>query len=107
MNGLLVIVPCGQSKIWDREPGRGPAPARDAYTGAPFKVNRQYAEKFGSRWLVLSAKFGFISPDFLIAGPYNVTFKKKATGPVSLRELRQQVKEIALSIEQGSPDRSL
>jgi len=32
--GLLVVVPCGQGKIWDRHPGAGPSPAEDAYTVA-------------------------------------------------------------------------
>jgi hypothetical protein len=79
MGEMLVIIPCGQSKVWDDQPERGPVKARDAYTGPPFKVNRDYAEAFASRWVILSAKYGFISPDFLIPGPYNVTFKKHAT----------------------------
>ncbi len=37
---VLVIVPCGLSKIWDKNPNAGPMPAKDAYTGSPFKVNR-------------------------------------------------------------------
>lgn len=44
LKGPLVIVPCGQEKIWDKKPDLGPVPARDVYTGAPFKVNREYAE---------------------------------------------------------------
>ena len=93
MEGVLVIVPCGQGKIWDHDPQRGPAPAREAYTGAPFKVNREYAEHFGEQWVILSAKYGFIPPGFLIPGPYNITFKKPSTGPVSLATVRQQIQE--------------
>ena len=44
MDDLLVIVPCGRSKVWDKSPEHGPTPVRDAYTGSPFKVNREYAE---------------------------------------------------------------
>jgi hypothetical protein len=33
MRGVLVIVPCGQAKIWDRHPQLGSVSARDAYTG--------------------------------------------------------------------------
>jgi len=91
MGEILVIVPCGQGKIWDSEPDRGPVAARDAYTGAPFKVNRAYAERFASYWVILSAKYGFISPDYLIPGPYNVTFKKKTTNPITVDMLRQQI----------------
>lgn len=91
-----MIVPCGARKIWDVEPGRGPIPAREAYVGTPFKVNRAFAEVVGDRWVILSAKYGFIEPDFVIAGPYNVTFKRKASGPVTVERLRQQIQDLAL-----------
>jgi len=87
----LVIVPCGQAKIWDRQPFAGAIAARDAYSGGPFGINRAYAERFADRWVVLSAKYGFISPDFMIPGPYNVTFKRKDPSPVGVATLREQV----------------
>jgi hypothetical protein len=92
----LVIVPCGQQKIWGKLSGAGGTAARDAYTGSPFKVNRAYAEQFARTWLVLSAKYGFIEPSFVIPGPYNVTFKKKSSGPISFLDLRSQVREMSL-----------
>lgn len=92
-NRILVIVPSGWSKIWDRHPELGPVPARDAYTGTPFRVNRRYAERFGDFWVILSAKYGFISPDFLIPGPYEVTFTQRSTGPISMERLWDQVRE--------------
>jgi hypothetical protein len=97
MDGMLVIVPCGQSKIWDKKPSAGPTPARDAYTGSLFKANRRYAEQFAERWVILSAKYGFILPNFKIPGPYNVTFKKKATNPVQQDELLTQAKRLRLN----------
>lgn len=87
----LVIVPCGRSKIWDKHPSAGPTPAKDAYTGTPFKLNRQYAETFGDAWVILSAKYGFISPDFVLPSPYEVTFKRKSSDPVSVEALQAQV----------------
>ncbi len=96
MPGMLVIVPCGQSKVWDREPERGAVAARDAYTGAPFKVNREYTERFADRWVILSARYAFIPPDYPIPGPYNVTFKSTSTEPVKAGLLRKQVKEQGL-----------
>ena len=93
---LLVIVPCGQSKIWDKQPDYGPAPAREAYTGAPFTVNRNYGERFAEKWYVLSAKYGFIEPGVVLPGPYNVTFKRKSSGPVSEAKLKQQVEQLRL-----------
>ena len=80
----LVVVPCGQSKIWDRHPGIGAVAAREAYTGAPFVVNRAYAERYADAWVILSAKYGFLSPNDLVDGPYNVTFKKRSTQPIEV-----------------------
>ena len=93
---VLVVVPCGKAKIWDREPGRGPTAARDAYAGGPFKLNRAYAERFADRWIILSAKYGFLVPDHTIPGPYEVSFLKPASGPVSVATLRTQVTAIGL-----------
>lgn len=89
----LVVVPCGRSKIWRKKPRAGPTRARSAYAGAPFKVNREYAETFADEWVVLSAKYGFIGPEFLIPGDYDVTFKKPSTNPISMEALRTQARE--------------
>ena len=97
MAEMLVIVPCGQAKIWAKDPTAGPVEARDAYVGAPFKVNRAFAERFADHWLILSAKYGLIAPDFLIPEPYNITFKDPRTGPVAVSTLREQVEEQHLS----------
>lgn len=91
--GVLVIVPCGQKKVWDGSPSVGPTEARDAYTGPPFGINRAFAERFGELWVVLSAKYGFIEPTFLIPAPYNTTFKRRATDPITIEQLRRQVQE--------------
>lgn len=42
--------------------------------------------------MILSAKYGFISPDYKLPGPYNVTFKKRSTNPVPLSTLHEQIK---------------
>lgn len=44
MGGVLVIVPCGLSKVWGKNPQAGPTVASLAYTGPPFRLNKQYAE---------------------------------------------------------------
>jgi len=93
MSKVLVIVPCGQNKIWDRIPEAGPTAAREAYTGPPFGINRAYAEKFGDEWVILSAKYGIIKPDFQIDAPYNITFKNSRTGPIAPDRLQLQVRE--------------
>ncbi len=96
MSGVLVVIPCGKAKVWDREPGRGPTAARDAYAGGPFKLNRAYAERFTDHWVILSAKYGFLAPEDTIPGPYEVSFLKPATGPVSIATLRAQVGKMGL-----------
>lgn len=87
----LVIVPCGSRKIWDEAaPGLGPVTASDAYTSTFFRKDRAYAECFGTRWVILSAKYGFISQDFHIPGPYNVTFNDPLTDPIGVAALVEQ-----------------
>lgn len=78
--------------MWDQNPGAGPTPAGKAYTGTPFKINRDYAKRFGDSWVILSAKYGFLRPSDLIPGPYNVTFKQRASQPIAATELRRQVR---------------
>ena len=58
---LLVIVPCGREKTWDKVAETGPTQAGDAYLGTPFVVNKSFAEQFGDAWMILSAKYGFCS----------------------------------------------
>lgn len=97
MNDILVIVPCGTATIWDKNPHAGPTEAYHAYHGTPFKLNRAYAERFAHRWVLLSAKYGFIRPNFVIPEPYDVSFRKKSTNPVHLDTLVQQIDELRLN----------
>lgn len=97
LKGVLVIVPCGQKKIWNRNPEAGSTAAKDAYTGPPFGINKAYAKRFGEAWRILSAKYGFIEPAFEIPAPYNITFKKKRSGPITNECLREQVRQLQLS----------
>jgi hypothetical protein len=93
---MLVVVPCGKSKIWDRQPGHGPAPAIEAYTGAMVRLNLQYAEQFGDAWVMLSPKYGFIAPDFLIPEIYDISFRLPATNPIAADQLQRHVLEKGL-----------
>lgn len=95
-SALLVIVPCGLLKIWDKYPDAGPTPAAEAYIGPPFVVNRAYAERSGGDWVVLSAKYGFVRPADIIPGPYNTTFKRKSSNPIGTAALREQVPAMGL-----------
>lgn len=98
MTGILVVVPCGKAKIWDDAPALGAVPARLAYSGVPFKLNRSYAERFGDAWVILSAKYGFVQPDELLPGPYDVTFTRSATNPVPIPVLQRQIDDQGLDL---------
>ena len=93
----LCIVPCGNMKIWDVNPQAGPSRARDAYIGPFAKACIEYAEKFyPNSYVILSAKYGFLFPDEVIPGPYNVTFNDPSTNPISVEELKRQAEEKGL-----------
>ncbi len=92
----LVVVPCGKSKIWDRHPEHGPAPAIVAYTGAMCRLNRQYAALYGDAWIMLSPKYGFIAPEFVIPETYDISFRLPATHPIAVDELQRQVRDLGL-----------
>ena len=87
----LCIIPCGSKKIWDINPNAGSTKAKDVYIGPFAKKCQHYAETFYSdSWCILSAKHGFLFPDDKVLGPYNVTFNKKATNPITNEELARQ-----------------
>ena len=92
----LVIVSCVKRKIWDKYPETGATPAKDTYISPFFKLCKKYAGSFSDRWVILSAKYGLIEPDFLIPENYDVTFKKKSGKYISDSELKKQVKELGL-----------
>ena len=48
------------------------APARDLYLGSVFAQRRAFAEVSGRPWYILSARWGLVQPDELIA-PYDVS----------------------------------
>lgn len=76
-----------------------PVAARDADTGTPFRINRAYAERLGGAWVILSAKYSYLSPTELISGPYEVTFKRAATQPVQMETQRAQVEQLQLAAD--------
>ncbi len=93
---MLVVVPCGKSKIWDKHADHGPAPAIVAYTGAMCRLNRQYAAQFGDAWIMLSPKHGFIAPDFVVPATYDISFRLPATHPIMAEKLQRQVRDLGL-----------
>ena len=60
----ICLVGCGKQKA----PGR--ARAKDIYTSPFFQYKRQYAERFGESWFIISAKHHLLHPDKVIE-PYD------------------------------------
>ena len=77
---LLNIVACSRAKIWyTKDKDTNSYPARAAYKGGMFKQALNCFMDFKSRtgaeprWVILSAKYGFIEPDQEISD-YNISF---------------------------------
>ena len=93
----LGVVPCGKSKLWDTEPDAGAVEASRAYTGPFHGLAKRYAELKCDRYVILSAKHGFLLPSDKIPGPYNATFASPGDdGLVTDDELRTQVEKLGL-----------
>lgn len=88
----LIIVSCSKKKLLSAKPVK----AKDVYTSGYFKLCRQYAERFGNSWIILSARYGFIPPDSLISSNYDTSFKKKHSNCVTVEKLREQAKDMDL-----------
>ena len=92
----LFVVACTKTKIWDEDPSVPLyVPARFAYRGKQFRTFIKWAEENkleekGFKWIILSAKYGYIEPWHPI-GNYNVTFSDEKTGPISDKSLYSQV----------------
>jgi hypothetical protein len=89
----LCIVPCGNAKIWDKEPQAGPIEAQYVYTGVFATACQRYAKTFFDHWVILSAKHGFLFPKEILPEPYNVSFVKPSAETISILQLQQQIKE--------------
>jgi len=64
----ICLVGCGKQKAALR------APAKDIYTSPFFRLKRQYAERFGDSWFIISAEHHLLKPDKEI-DPYENTLK--------------------------------
>ncbi|WP_163970847.1 DUF6884 domain-containing protein [Oceanobacillus halotolerans] len=93
----LSIIPCGRKKIWDIDETVGNAPVKNVYLSRFHRLCRGYAELFTDDWVVLSAKHGFMFPDDVVDGPYDVTFNQKSNEIISIEALRDQVDRKSLN----------
>lgn len=63
---IVILVSCVATKL------DHPAAAKDLYISPWFQGARAYAQRHGTKWYILSAKYGLIEPDQVIV-PYNET----------------------------------
>lgn len=64
----ILLVSCSELKL------SLPGPAREVYIGPLTSLSIKYADKMGWKPLILSAKYGIITPDTIIE-PYNQRLK--------------------------------
>ncbi|MCY8309651.1 DUF6884 domain-containing protein [Bacillus vallismortis] len=93
----LCIIPCGKKKIWDIYPDNGPTRAKDAYLSPFHQACERYAKVFFDEWVILSAKHGFLRPDDIVSGNYDVTFGTGHPEIMTTEELRRQFCERGFS----------
>lgn len=89
--------PLRQEKIWDVQPDAGPVRAEDAYLSPFHQACERYAKTFFDEWVILSAKHGFLRPDDLVSGNYDVTFGTGHPEIMTADELRRQFHEKGFS----------
>lgn len=89
---VLHVISCSRTKVWSTDGAKDRfVAAGKAYRGADMLEWLDAPESRTARWLVLSAKYGFIEPDHPVSD-YDVTFKDASTGPIPYEALRAQVR---------------
>jgi len=63
------------------------------YTGNFVRLNQKYAERFyPESWCILSAKYGFLMPDDVVPGNYNVRITDREA--ISIGKLQEQAQQL-------------
>jgi len=75
MTRKIALVACVSKKSLQ------PSPAQDLYISDWFRKASTYARRVANEWYILSAKYGLVSPDTIIA-PYDETLNRM---PVAAR----------------------
>ena len=102
----IAVIPCGSQQIWDKDPTavNRTIHAKEAYISEYHRLCKHYAIKFSDRWVILSTKHGYLDPDDVIPGKYNVPdFIKpdsitleKAVHQISQKKLSEYGKVLAI-----------
>jgi hypothetical protein len=83
---VLVITECTKEKLGYDSSVK--VPAKQMYQGRLFKAVRNYCEKMGFDYVIISAKYGLLHPDDVIEG-YEMVLKTKE----DVERIRPQVEE--------------
>ena len=75
-----------------------PAPAKDLYVSDWFLKARRYIEATGCPWFILSAKYGLVPPDQVLA-PYEQTLNS-----MGISERRAWAERVQMQMDQALPD---
>ncbi|PYZ95144.1 hypothetical protein CR194_06415 [Salipaludibacillus keqinensis] len=87
----LCIIPCGNKKIWSKHPKKQAVPADEAYIGTFHHLCKSYAHQFLQDYVILSAKHGFLRPEDLVPGPYDVSFSMNTEEVITSDQLSKQL----------------
>jgi hypothetical protein len=77
-----------------------PTPAKDLYTSDWFTKARHFVDLKGCLWFILSAEYGLVDPDQIIA-PYEKTLKSMPVG-----ERRQWAQKVIRQMDEKIPSPS-
>ena len=81
---VLIIAACSQTKIGNTPNVK--AKAKDMYQGRLFKLTRKLSEQMGWEYVIISAKYGLISPEEEIEG-----YEKYLKNKNDIKKIKQKV----------------
>lgn len=88
----LFQIPCSKSKKFNNKQEC----AEDAYCGTSFKYAKIICKKLNYKFLIFSAKYGLIEPQFKIED-YNISFKNKKDVCININEIKNQYNTLILN----------
>jgi hypothetical protein len=91
-SGTVYLISCVSEKR------SAPTPAKDLYTSPWFKKARDYTERAGCPWFILSAEHGLISPNQVVA-PY-----EKTLNTMRIAERRKWAERVSSQLKEVSPE---
>jgi hypothetical protein len=88
----LILVGCVKTQL------DHPAPAEELFTSPLFRYRREFAERSGRPWFILSSHHGLVAPETVIE-PYDVPLARQ---PVAYR--RRWAEQVVTDLVKATPD---